>query len=74
MTENKVAITIQDFCQNYGVGRTFVFNEIKAGRLPIKKAGQRTLILRSDADAWLSSLPGRNKTKTSLATSNGVAA
>ncbi|MBZ9655045.1 helix-turn-helix domain-containing protein [Phyllobacterium lublinensis] len=59
--DTKIALTIQDFCQNYGVGRTFVFKEIKAGRLPIKKAGQRTLILRSDADLWLSALPDGNR-------------
>ncbi len=55
--ETKIALTIQDFCQFYGVGRTFAFQEIKEGRLRTKKAGQRTLILRADADSWVNSLP-----------------
>ena len=56
-----VALTIRDFCRLYGVGRTFAYSEIAAGRLPIRKAGRRTLIVKSDADAWLHSLPHNNE-------------
>ncbi|MFG1293748.1 excisionase family DNA-binding protein [Xanthobacter versatilis] len=43
-----------------GIGKTTLFAEIKAGRLPARKAGNRTLIVRTDADAWLAALPARN--------------
>lgn len=42
-----------------GIGKTKLFAEIQAGRIPAKKAGNRTLILRSDLDAWLAALPVR---------------
>jgi excisionase family DNA binding protein len=51
------AQAIADFCKRYAVGRTFVYQEIKEGRLSAKKAGSRTLISTEDADAWFSSLP-----------------
>ena len=42
-----------------GIGKTKLFEEIQAGRLPARKAGNRTLILRGDLDAWLAKLPVR---------------
>jgi excisionase family DNA binding protein len=53
----KRARTIKQFCADYGVGRTFTYAEIKAGRLRAVKAGDRTLILQADSDAWARSLP-----------------
>lgn len=57
MEQVKVAFTIPEFCNLYGVGRSFTYDEISAGRLQIRKAGKKTLILRVDADAWLHALP-----------------
>ena len=53
----KSAFTITDFCDAYGVGRSFTYAEMAAGRLPFRKAGRRTLILRDDAHRWAESLP-----------------
>lgn len=50
------AYTIPDFCRAYGVGRSYTYEEIKAGRLRIVKAGRRTLIPAADARAWLATL------------------
>ena len=50
------AMTIADFCSRYGIGRTSAYYELKAGRLKAKKCGRRTLIPRTFADEWLSSL------------------
>lgn len=55
--EMKAALTIPEFCQRYSVGRSFTYDEIKAGKLKIRKAGKKTLILTSDADNWLNALP-----------------
>ena len=55
--KSKVALTVNDFCTTYSVGRTFAYLEIAAGRLRTRKAGRRTLILAQDAEAWLASLP-----------------
>ena len=51
------AFTIPGFCAAYGIGRTLVYEEIKAGRLSARKVGNRTLILRTDAEAWAAGLP-----------------
>jgi hypothetical protein len=51
------AMSISDFCERYGPGRTTTYQEIKAGRLRARKCGARTIILVDDAEHWLRSLP-----------------
>lgn len=53
----KVALTVADFCSHYSIGRTTFYDEVKAGRLRILKAGKRTLIAASEAQRWLDNLP-----------------
>ena len=52
----KIAYSIPAFCAACSVGRTFVYQEIKAGRLRAVKAGRRTLIDAAEARRWLSAL------------------
>jgi excisionase family DNA binding protein len=40
-----------------GLGRSFIYEEIKEGRLRIRKAGRRSLVFDDDLRAWLASLP-----------------
>jgi hypothetical protein len=51
------AFDIASFCQRYGVGRTLTYDEIKSGRLRVRKCGRRTLITEDDAENWLRRLP-----------------
>lgn len=51
------ALTVSEFCKIYGIGRTFFYEQIKAGLLSACKAGTKTLILRSEADRWARALP-----------------
>ena len=51
------ALSIDGFCRLYGLGRTFAYEQIKQGKLRAVKCGNRTLILRGDAEAWARSLP-----------------
>jgi len=53
----KDAYSIAELSKLTGLGRTLVFAEIKSGRLIARKAGRRTIILRSDLESWLASLP-----------------
>jgi excisionase family DNA binding protein len=53
----KPAYRIAEFCEAFGVGKTKVFDEIKEGRLKVRKAGRMTLIRAEDAKAWLDALP-----------------
>ena len=52
----KLAYSIARLCEACDLGRTFVYEEIKAGRLKVVKAGRRTLIETPEARRWLSSL------------------
>jgi excisionase family DNA binding protein len=53
----KRALTIQEFSQVYGLGRTRVYQELRSGRLRGRKIGKRTVITTDDAEDWLRSLP-----------------
>ena len=53
----KLALSIAEFVQLSGVGRSFLYEQIMSGRLKIRKAGRRTLILREEGEAWLAQLP-----------------
>jgi excisionase family DNA binding protein len=50
-------LSIDGFCKLYGLGRTFAYEQIKQGKLRAVKCGNRTLILKHDAEAWVRSLP-----------------
>jgi predicted DNA-binding transcriptional regulator AlpA len=48
----KRAYRIPEFCEEYRLSRAAVYNEIKAGRLKIRKIGRATRIAEEDAEAW----------------------
>lgn len=49
---DRVNWRINEFCKAHGVGRTLVYEEIKRGEIKTIKAGKRTLIPVSEAQAW----------------------
>ncbi len=51
------AMTVSEFLRWACVGRTKFYAEVKAGRIALRKIGSKTVILRSDAEAWLRALP-----------------
>ena len=51
------AQSIEHFCLRTDLSRAFVYLEIKRGKLRAVKAGRRTLIRNTDAQAYLRSLP-----------------
>jgi excisionase family DNA binding protein len=55
----RLAYSIADVAKITGVGRSFLYEEIKAGRLIVKKAGRRSLIFDADLKAWLAGLPDK---------------
>jgi excisionase family DNA binding protein len=50
-----LAYSIPDSCKAAGVGRSTIYNEIKAGALQISKIGDRTLIEVDELKRWLAS-------------------
>jgi excisionase family DNA binding protein len=63
------AMSIAEFSDRYGPGRTTVYEEIKSGRLRARKCGKRTFITEDDAEDWLRCLP-----LVAVAKQEGVAA
>ena len=53
----RLAYSIDEFCEKAGIGRSFAYQEIRAGKLKARKAGRRTLILHDEAEQYLMSLP-----------------
>ena len=52
-----LAYSINGFSAASGLGRSKIYEEIKAGRLPAKKCGSRTIIAGEDARAYIAALP-----------------
>ncbi len=52
-------ITITEFCERFGVGRSTAYRENQAGRLPFRKIGRATRIAEGDAQKWFDMLPAR---------------
>ncbi len=48
----KPTYPIDGFCQDFGVGRSTAYAEIRAGRLKAFKVGNKTMIAGEDALAW----------------------
>jgi excisionase family DNA binding protein len=51
------AYNIEEVCSRSSLGRTTIYQEIKAGRLRAKKIGRRTAVLETDYNLWMESLP-----------------
>ena len=65
-------ISIRDFCDAYGVGRTRTYDLIAAGKVQAYKNGPRTMIDVESAEQWAASLP-RFKSAGALARATDAA-
>ncbi len=57
--EDRLYVRVKEACKIMGMGHTALYNEINEGRLPIKKAGRKTLIAVKDIHAWFEALPDK---------------
>jgi excisionase family DNA binding protein len=62
----QLALSIREVMKITGLGRSFIYEEIKAGRLVVKKAGRRSLIFVADLNAWLARLPEMRSANSKL--------
>ncbi|THD38421.1 MAG: DNA-binding protein [Sphingomonas sp.] len=53
----KLAYSIEETVASTGIGRSTIFEEIKAGRLKARKRGRSTIILAGDLAEYLEALP-----------------
>ena len=57
LTMHNRALTINEFCDRYGICRETAYQQIRTGKLRAVKLGRRTVLLAPDVDAWAASLP-----------------
>ena len=48
----RLAISVTEFCQTFSIGRSTFYQEVKAGRLKVRKVGMRTLVASAEAQDW----------------------
>ena len=56
----QITVTIRQACEMTGLGRSTIYNLFETKRLTKRKLGGRTLILVSDLQALMASLPSEN--------------
>ena len=54
---DKETLSVAEATKVLGVGRSIIYALIKNGRLPIRKLGTRTLILRTELKDFIAALP-----------------
>jgi predicted DNA-binding transcriptional regulator AlpA len=59
-SEERLYVRIKEAQKLMGMGRSSIYKEINAGRLPIKKAGRGTYIAIKDIHAWFAALPSKS--------------
>jgi hypothetical protein len=52
-----VSSTLNDFCKRHSICRQTAYNEVRRGRLKLRKIGSRSIVTRDDETKWLESLP-----------------
>lgn len=55
--DQRIALTISDAVSYSGIGRSSLYKLFSEGKIVPRKAGKRTLILRSDLDEFILNLP-----------------
>jgi hypothetical protein len=53
----KRVMSIKEFCDEYAVGPTRFYEEVKRGRICLSKLGRKSLVTRDEAERWLKNLP-----------------
>jgi hypothetical protein len=51
------AMTVSQFCRWANIGRTKLYSEVAARRITLRKLGNKSLVLRAEAERWLNALP-----------------
>jgi hypothetical protein len=50
------AFRLKEIAERNGLGLTTIYNEIKKGRLRVRKVGRATIVTAADEAAWLNAL------------------
>lgn len=55
--DNRGALTVDEFCGWASIGRSKFYEEVKAGRIVLRKIGRKSVVTMPDAISWINSLP-----------------
>jgi excisionase family DNA binding protein len=50
------ALSVEQFCKRYGIGKSTLYVQIREGRLRVRKVGKRSVIAVDDAEIWFRNL------------------
>jgi len=50
-------LTVKEFLEWSGIGRTKFYQEVNEGRIKLRKIGAKSVVTMPDALAWLNALP-----------------
>lgn len=53
----KELMNLTEFCETFSLSRNKAYQEAQNGKLVFSKVGKRTMVRRTDAEAWLAALP-----------------
>jgi hypothetical protein len=53
---HREAFAIREFCERYGICRETFYQEVRRGRLRARKIGVKTVVLKTDAEAWVAAM------------------
>ena len=59
-----LAFTVDEFCNAYRICKATFYVQLKAGRISARKAGNKTLILKAEAERWANALLELNSATT----------
>jgi hypothetical protein len=63
VVDGRLAFSIAQLSAASSVGKTHIYEEIKCGRLKVRKIGKRTLVLAEEARRWIAGDAAADKTK-----------
>ena len=56
------ALSVKEACKYISLGRTSFYKLVKSGQIPARKCGRRTIVLPSELEQALKSLPRAGRT------------
>jgi predicted site-specific integrase-resolvase len=57
MSSAPEALTLDEFCKRVKIGRTKAYEEVRAGRLVVRKNGKKSIVTAEDGQRYLDNLP-----------------
>ncbi len=57
LSKERGAFSVDEFCRWASIGRSLFYQEVKSGRIKLRKIGRKSVVIMPDAMSWLKDLP-----------------